>query len=327
MSSRTGAMVAVLSLQLVVCLVLLVVPLGNDPHAAPVTINAPAVVAEALAEQANSRDGTPLDAGVATSPGQARRDVEQGRAVAAVVIDLRLNRATLLVSAGQGDALSDAVSSVVRRIAQPFSATVTTEEVGSGPAGSTAQRTLRLLVAAAVLMGLGIATAAAWRGGPVTDTWAKAARRVAVTGGVAAVGAVVLAVVAAGQIGGSFTGWWALLALTVLATTAATFALAGVLGAAGIGVATLVFVVSAAPLARIEHPMLLPAPWSEIVPWLPHGASLDAARQVGWYDGSGSAQPVVVLVAWLVVSCLVLAVARRERLRAGVVWSGDVSAG
>lgn len=320
MSSRTSAMFAVLGLQLVVCVVLLIVPLGNDPHRAPVTISAPAVVATALAEQANSRDGAPLDAGVAASPEQARRDVEQGRAVAAVVIDLRLNRATLLVSAGQGEALSDAVSSEVRQLAEPFSATVTTRDVGSGPAGSAAQRSLRLLVGAAVLMGLGIAMAAAWRDGPVTDTWSQAARRVAVTVGITAVGAVALAAAAHHLIGGSFASWWAVLALTVLATTAATFALAGVLGAAGIGLAALVFVVSAAPLARVEHPMLLPAPWSEIVPWLPHGASLDAARQVGWYDGSAAAQPVVVLVVWLAVSCLVLAVARRERLRAGVVW-------
>lgn len=320
MSSRTSAMFAVLGLQLVVCVVLLIVPLGNDPHRAPVTISAPAVVATALAEQANSRDRTPLDAAVAASPEQARRDVEQGRAVAAVVIDLRLNRATLLVSAGQGEALSDAVSSEVRQLAEPFSATVTTRDVGSGPAGSAAQRSLRLLVGAAVLMGLGIAMAAAWWDGPVTDTLQQGARRILFAVAVTAVGALSLALVAVDQLGGPLAGWWLVLALAGLATSGATLALAGVLGAAGIGLATVVFVVSALPLARVEHPLLLPTPWREITPWLPHGAALDAARQIAWYDGVGAAQPLVVLASWVVISCLVLAVARRERLRAGVVW-------
>jgi hypothetical protein len=76
--------------------------------------------------------------------------------------------------------------------------------------------------------------------------------------------------------------------------------------------------VSAAPLARVEHPLLLPTPWVQLTPWLPHGAALDAARQIAWFDGAGTPRPVLVLIAWLAVSCVVLAVSRRERRRAGV---------
>jgi hypothetical protein len=152
----------------------------------------------------------------------------------------------------------------------------------------------------------------------VADEWSHAALRIGAATAVAAVTSVALGATAAAQVGGSVVGWCLLLAIAMLATSAATLALAGVLGVGGVGFATLVFVVSAAPLARVEHPLMLPTPWVQLTPWLPHGAALDAARQVAWFDGAGTLRPAVVLLAWLAVSCVVLAVSRRERRRAGV---------
>jgi hypothetical protein len=80
-----------------------------------------------------------------------------------------------------------------------------------------------------------------------------------------------------------------------------------------------VFVLTAAPLVRADHPWLLPTPWSEVTPWLPHGAALEAAGQVAGYGGAGTARPVAVLLAWVVVSLVTLAISRRERRRAGVL--------
>lgn len=303
------------------CLVLLIVPLGGGPRHAPVTISAPAVIASSLADQANARADGALDVGVATSAVQARRDVEQGRAVAALVIDLRLNSATFLVSSAQGETLTKEVAAIVRGMAEPFAVKITTIDVAPLPKGSAGNDGLRLFAVGAVVLGLAIAIVAAWLRGPVTDTWSHALRRIRYV--VAAVGltSVALAFLASGQVGGPFIGWWAVLGLTMLATTAATLALAALLGVVGLGIATLVLVVSAAPLARIDHPLLLPTPWGEVTPWLPHGAGLDAARQIAWFGGSGAARALMVLAAWLTVSCVVLAVARRERRRAGVVFS------
>ncbi|MET0767970.1 MAG: hypothetical protein ABWY50_10025, partial [Aeromicrobium sp.] len=195
-----------------------------------------------------------------------------------------------------------------------------TEDVAPLPDGSAGQRGLRLVVAVTVLLGLAIAIGVTWRRGPVADRWSHAGQRIVLAVVVSAAGSAAVAVGAAGQVGGPWVGWWAVLTLTALATSAATLALAGVLGVAGVGLATLVFVVLAAPLARIEHPLLLPATWGEVTPWLPHGAGLDAARQVAWFDGAGLTRPLVVLGAWVMVSVVALVVARRERRRAGVDW-------
>jgi hypothetical protein len=321
---RTAVTLVVLALQLAVCLLVLVVPLDGTPHGAPVTISAPAVVASSLADQVDAVPGHPLDAGVATTPLEARRDVDSGRAVAALAIDLRLNRATLLVSSAQGEALTAAVSDEVRAMAQPFAVTVTTEDVVPVADGSSGQLGLALVVGGSVVLGLVLAIVVTWRRGPVTDQWSHAGQRIVLVTGVAGIVSLAAAGVAVARIGGSLAGWWLVIASTVLATSAATFALAGVLGVAGIGVATVVFVVSAAPLARVGHPLLLPPLWGAITPWLPHGACLEAARQVAWFDGTGVTRPLTVLLGWIAVSCVALAVARRERRRAGVHWRDPV---
>jgi hypothetical protein len=323
---RTLTTLAVLVLQLAGCVLVLLAPLDPAPHDVPVAISAPAVVASSLAEQVDARPGSPLRAEAVTDAGAARHEVESGRVVAALAIDLRLNTAILYVSSAQGDALTDAVSATVRAMAEPFAVEVTTQDVAPLPAGSAGQAGLRLAVIGSVVLGLVVPVVITWRRGPVADTWSQAARRVLVVAAAASVLAVPSAWLAADQVGGSFGAWWIALSLTMLATSAATLALSGVLGVAGIGVATLVLVISAAPLARVEHPLLLPAPWGAVTPWLPHGAGLDAARHLALLDGTGAVRPVVVLVAWIVVSCVALAVARRERRRAGVSWRSPAPA-
>lgn len=310
----------VLTLQLAICVALVVMPLTAEPHHAPVTISAPTVVAASLAAQIDALPGEPLRAGATADADQARDDVLTGRSVAAVDVDLRRNRATLFVSSAQGAGLSRAVGDVVRAAAAPFAVTVVTDDVAPLPDGSAGQRGLRLTVAAAVVLGLALAAAATWRWGPVTDTWSQAVRRVAFVVGGATLLGWCLSVGAAHLVGGPVLGWWTVLAATAVATAAATLALNAVLGAAGIGLAAMVFVVSAVPLARVEHPLLLPTPWAQVTPWLPHGAGLDAARQVAWFAGAEVARPFLVLAGWVVVSCAVLAVARRERRLAGVEW-------
>lgn len=323
---RTVSMLAVLVLQLAVCLLVLVVPIDGSPHHAPVAISAPTVVASSLADQVNARAGHPLDAEVAASAEDARSDVESGRVVAALAIDLRLDRATLFVSSAQGAALTDAVSADVRAMSQPFAVTVTAQDVAPVPDGSAGQLGLRLVVAGSVLVGLAIAIVITWWRGPVADLWSHAGLRIVAVAGVSGVVSLAAAMLAVDQVGGSVEGWWAVLALTILSTSAATLALEGVLGVAGIGVATLVFVVTAVPLARAEHPLLLPPLWGAVTPWLPHGAGLDAARQVAWFDGAGTTRSVVVLLAWVGVSLVVLAASRRERRRAGVDWRSAATA-
>jgi hypothetical protein len=127
-------------------------------------------------------------------------------------------------------------------------------------------------------------------------------------------------------VGGSWTGWWAVLALTAIAVAGLTLALEGVLGVAGLGLSTTAALGTAAPLVRVDHALLLTEPWRSITPWLPHGAALDAVRDVAFFGGTGVARPLLVLAAWTLASYAVLVVARRERRRAGVQWSEAATA-
>ncbi|MET0768150.1 MAG: hypothetical protein ABWY50_10940, partial [Aeromicrobium sp.] len=199
---RTAWALIILVAQLLVGLLVLVVPLDATPHRAPVTISAPAVVASSLADRVNAMAGTPLEAGAVTDAETARTDVETGRVVAALAIDLRLNRATLFVSSAQGDALTGAVSAVVQAMAEPFAVSVVTEDVAPLPDGSAGQRGLRLVVAVTVLLGLAIAIGVTWRRGPVADRWSHAGQRVVLAVVVSAAGSAAVAVGAAGQVGG-----------------------------------------------------------------------------------------------------------------------------
>lgn len=317
-SPRAVVAGTVVALQVLVCVALALMPLDDDPHHAPVSFAGPPIVADALADQAGTLRGEPLAARAVASPERARSDVEHGRAVAAVVVDVRLGTATVLVSEAQGDVLTTAVTALARTMAEPFAADVIVKDVAPVPSGSAGQRGLRLIAAGAVVVGLGIAVGVTWSRGPVADTWPEAWRRVGIAVGVTVVASLVVATIAAHAVGGSLLAWWVVVSLTVLATGSATLALEAVVGVAGIGVAVTVFVVSAAPLIRAEHPLLLPDPWGLVTPWLPHGAAIDAGRQVAFLDVSDAARPVVVLLSWTMVSCVLLAVARRERRRAGV---------
>ena len=62
---------------------------GDGPHRAPLTIAAPAVVAQQLAEEAAAMPGQPFEADWTDDAAAAREAVRSGRSVAAVPVDLR----------------------------------------------------------------------------------------------------------------------------------------------------------------------------------------------------------------------------------------------
>ncbi|MBD8608271.1 hypothetical protein IFT73_15545 [Aeromicrobium sp. CFBP 8757] len=320
--SRPAAVTAaVVVVQVVVGLLVVLLPSGGTPHEVPVAISGPIIIAESMAEQADQRTGTALDAHAVASAQTAREEVRRGTAVAAIDIDLRRDRATLYVASAQGEQMTRAVASSVRTIAGPFGVTVATRDLVPTADVPGASWALRVLVAAAVALGLALAVVVTWRRGPVADTRPESARRVLVVVGTASGAAAIGATAATVWVGGAWPGWWAVLALTSIAVGGLTLALEGVLGVAGVGLSVTAALATAAPLVRVDHALLLAEPWRTVTPWLPHGAALDAVREIAYFGGAGALRPVAVLVAWTVVSYVVLVVARRERLRAGVRWS------
>lgn len=298
-------------------------PVGGDPHRVPIAISGPLIVASSTADQADRRADEALEAHPVGSAAAARREVRDGTVVAAVDIDLRRDRTTLFVASAQGEQVTRAVAASVRPIADTYGVTVTVTDVVPAPHVWGSSWALRVLAAAAVSLGLGLAVLVTWHRGPVADDRRESTWRVLVVVTSTSLGAAVLASVAATWIGGTWAAWWAVLALTAIAVSALTLALESVLGVAGLGLATTAAVATAAPLLRVDRADLLAQPWRAVTPWLPHGAALDVFRDVAFFGGATVMRPLLVLGSWVIVSMAVLIVARRERRRAGVRWSAD----
>lgn len=317
-----------MAVQVVVALSLVLLPLGGGPHRAPVAISAPPIVASTLADRSVQQSGGTLDAHPVSSARQARDEVREGVVVAAIDIDLRRARATLFVASAQGTRVTDSVAASIMAATDSFGTKVETVDVVPLPDVRGAAWALRALVALAVAVGLGLVVVVTWRRGPVADTRPEGLRRLLGVVVSAVLGGAVLATIATSWIGGSWPGWWGLLALTSASISVLTLGLESVLGVAGLGLAVTATVATGAPLLGADRADLLAQPWRSVTPWLPHGAALDAARDIAFFGGPSSVdvRPVLVLAAWTVVSWVVVVVARRERRRAGVRWSAEADA-
>jgi hypothetical protein len=88
MSPRVVVAGLVVTVQAVVCVAIALMSVDGGPHHAPVSFTGPPIVAQSLADRAGAIPGDPLAARAVSSEARARADVEDGRAVAAVVVDL-----------------------------------------------------------------------------------------------------------------------------------------------------------------------------------------------------------------------------------------------
>ncbi|RYY43609.1 MAG: hypothetical protein EON53_13985 [Actinomycetales bacterium] len=285
---------------------------GDDPHEAPLTIVAPAVVGQALAARADAA-GT-LD----TSATQDRREgvdrLESGAATAVVVVDLATERDLVLVPGAQDPQLTAAVVAHVRALSASLGRSLDVEEVP--PRASALDRRvvdLAPLVAVAAGM-LGVAALAWWRG-PQAHTTQDGVRRAAASVVLSAVVGLALAIAAASTTSGPWLGWWLVLGATTLAACAVTQALLSVLDVWGLALAVAVLLLTALPALAGTDPWQQPVAWRSVTSWLPHAAGLDAARAVAFRQGSGVATSLGVLVAWVAASFATSALARRERRR------------
>lgn len=309
---RSWAFAAVVLLQVLVLGSFLVVGSSDTPHDAPVAVVAdPVIVAEVVDQAADLVDDS-LDFRAAGSASQARAGVADGRLVAAVVVDLRVEQDTLLLASANGDDLNRAVLRLTRTIESSVGRDVEVEDVVPSRAGDDGGRGLYLLVGVCVVLGFVAPVAITWLRGPVAPTLARGVARIAIVAGSAAAGGLAVAIVAASRYDTGLAGWWLIAGLTLAACATTTLALESLFGAPGIGVATAVLVLSAAPMARSTSTTMLAGPWSTITPWLPHGAALDAARAHAYFGGADP-RPLLVLAAWSVLAVLTLVVSRRER--------------
>ena len=110
-----------------------------------------------------------------------------------------------------------------------------------------------------------------------------------------------------GTLGGSFVAEWAAIASGILATSLFTAGLAGLIGAAGIGIGAILTIFLSNPLSGLATgPWLLPAGWSTLGQWMPIGATGFLVRSLSFFDGQGSGSAWWVLALWIVVGLVLL---------------------
>ena len=137
----------------------------------------------------------------------------------------------------------------------------------------------------------------------------------ALCGGVSLVAAAVGAAADAGSLG----ALWALGLAAMYAAAVATAALEALFGLVGVAVASTLFVFFTAPLFSVRDPRLLPSPWRQVVPWTPHGTTLDLATSLAWFGSSDVVRPVLVLGGVIVVSLVALVAASHFRTESRAV--------
>jgi hypothetical protein len=299
-------------LQLVVLVTLAYASPAHDPHAAPIRIVAPSVVATSLVDRANALPGRPVHAEALSTSQEARSSVRTGRSVAAIVVDLTADADTLYLASANGSDLNRALQRQIAEVERSFGRGVVVHDLVPARANDEGQRGVYVLTAACILIGFGVAITIAWRRGPVAPTLARGAARLGVATAISVAVGVAVGMAGSLRYDGGFAGWWLLGALTVLAATSTTMALESLFGVLGIGVATTLFVIACAPLLRLTPALLLPDPWAAITPSLPYGSSLAAGSGQAYFGGAPT-RPLLVLVVWIAVSVLTLVVARHER--------------
>jgi hypothetical protein len=115
-------------------------------------------------------------------------------------------------------------------------------------------------------------------------------------------------------IAGDFWLSAAALSLGIAAICLLLQALHNLAGMVGLGVAGVLLLFVANPLAGLATgPWWLPAPWGQIGQLLPIGAAGTAVRSAAFFDGAGSGQAFLVLGCWALAGFVVSALVTRRR--------------
>jgi hypothetical protein len=114
-----------------------------------------------------------------------------------------------------------------------------------------------------------------------------------------------------GVLQGSYLVNAAAVALVLFAVGAALVGLASVIGRPGLAVGAVTMVLFAVPLASAATPVeFLPAPWGAIGQWFPPGAGATLLRDLSYFPAADALFPWLVLAGWAVAG-LLLALAGR----------------
>ncbi|GGM53580.1 membrane protein [Longimycelium tulufanense] len=295
-----------------------------EPHKIPLAVAAPQQqIADQVVDQLNELPGTPIDARRVADETAVRDEINQREVDAGLVVNPTAATDHLLLAGAAGPALASVTVNVLSRAYSVQGRELTVTDIKPVSSGDGRGLSSFYVVIGWMVGGYLVAAILGLAGGARPATFGRTIIRLTTLavyaiasgwGGAVIVGPVLDA------LPGGFVSLWAVGALVVFATAAATMAAQTIAGVVGIGVAILAFVVLGNPSAGGPYPQpLLPTFWREIGPYLPPGAGTTATRSVAYFDNAGAGQALWILaiyaIAGVLVTLVVARLLRRDRGR------------
>lgn len=321
-SLRTvGLVVAVLGLQLGFILSYVGAFHSPTPHRIPVSVVAPAQVADRLVAGLNGIPDEPVVAAVADEAA-ARASLGRGETSGVLILNQSGTQDTLLVSSGGGTSVATAVEQIITRSEAAQQRTVTVTDAiplqpGDGRGLTGFYLTIGWIVGGYLVAALlGVA-----RGARPANPRRAVIRLVALVpyAVLSGLGGALIVDQFLGALTGHFVALWLLGILIVYGAAAVTMAFQVLFGVVGIGLTVLIFVILGNPSAGGAYqPTLLPPFWRALSPALPNGAGTDTVRRIIYFGSEGIGGHIVVLAAYAVagtVLALGASLLHRRRVR------------
>ena len=287
------------------------------PKDVPFGVVAPQAAAEQAVTRLNQIPGEPLDPRTVADEATARAQILNRDIDGALVIDPAGTTDTLLVASGGGTVLATALETLTSTLETAERRTVRTVDVAPASTQDFDGLSSFYLVVGWCVGGYLAASILAISSGARPANPRRAVIRLVVMALIAIIGGLGGAVIVGpilDALPGGVYALWGLGALIIFAVGAATLALQGVFGVAGIGLAILLIVVAGNPSAGGAFPLpMLPPFWKAIGPALPPGAGTWVARSIAYFKGNDVTGPLLVLSAWAAAGTVVTLLAATLR--------------
>ncbi|WP_328431225.1 DUF3533 domain-containing protein [Streptomyces sp. NBC_00453] len=289
------------------------------PKDVPFGVVAPRAAAEQAVTRLEQLPGSPLDPRVVADEATARKQILNRDIDGALIINPARTTDTLLVASGGGTVLATTLERYLTLLEASQQRTVRTLDVAPASSQDFDGLSSFYAVVGWCVGGYLCASVLAISTGARPANPRRATIRLTVMALVSIIGGLGGAIIIGpilGALPGSVMAFWGLGALVTFSVGAATLALQGVFGIAGIGLAILLVVIAGNPSAGGAFPLpLLPPFWKAIGPALPPGAGTWVARSIAYFQGTATTGALLVLSAWAAAGIVITLLAATLRTR------------
>lgn len=291
-----------------------------QPHDVPVGVVAPEQAVAQIQSAIDAKADGAFDLTAYATEADAREALD-GRDVDAVLIP---GQSTLLTASASGAAGATIITKVFTTAAQAQGTTLTVTDVRPLSAEDPSGSAMFFYLMSVLIPSLG--------GALMLTVGTKLGRSgliTALTGVALVVGAVAVAIADAGT-GVLPDAPAQLYAVSVLASAAIAFSVAGLARLGGVaagGLAALLFFPVGIPSSGGPvGPRYIPEWYAAVGSVLPPGATVEAVRNAVYFDGAALTRPTIVLACWIVAGLVLLALPKKARKETPVAVAEPVHA-